>query len=301
MRVRACGVCRTDLHLVDGELPPSRANVIPGHQIVGVVDALGPNVVDLALGERLGVPWLGGSCGVCRFCRQGRENLCDRPTFTGWTRDGGFADTVIARAEFCIRLPEDLSDIEAAPLLCAGLIGFRAWRMTGEAQPGLNLGLYGFGAAAHLLAQLARHHGQQVHAFTRPGDIAAQALARQLGCTWAGGSDERPSQPLDAAIIFAPDGALVPRALEAVVKGGVVVCGGIHMSDIPSFSYDLLWGERRLVSVANLTRQDALDYFPLAAAAGVRSQVAVYPLLQANQALLDLRQGAFTGAAVLLP
>jgi propanol-preferring alcohol dehydrogenase len=208
---------------------------------------------------------------------------------------------VIARAEFCIRLPEDLSDIEAAPLLCAGLIGFRAWRMTGEAQPGLNLGLYGFGAAAHLLAQLARHHGQQVHAFTRPGDIAAQALARQLGCTWAGGSDERPSQPLDAAIIFAPDGALVPRALEAVVKGGVVVCGGIHMSDIPSFSYDLLWGERRLVSVANLTRQDALDYFPLAAAAGVRSQVAVYPLLQANQALLDLRQGAFTGAAVLLP
>jgi len=301
LRVRACGVCRTDLHLVDGELPPSRANVIPGHQIVGVVDALGPNVVDLALGERLGVPWLGGSCGVCRFCRQGRENLCDRPTFTGWTRDGGFADTVIARAEFCIRLPEDLSDIEAAPLLCAGLIGFRAWRMTGEAQPGLNLGLYGFGAAAHLLAQLARHHGQQVHAFTRPGDIAAQALARQLGCTWAGGSDERPSQPLDAAIIFAPDGALVPRALEAVVKGGVVVCGGIHMSDIPSFSYDLLWGERRLVSVANLTRQDALDYFPLAAAAGVRSQVAVYPLLQANQALLDLRQGAFTGAAVLLP
>ena len=301
LRIRACGVCRTDLHVVDGELQPQRDGIIPGHQIVGVVDALGAGVSDVALGERLGVPWLGGACGVCRYCRDSRENLCDAPTFTGWSRDGGFADTVTARAEFCIRLPPTLSDTDAAPLLCAGLIGFRAWRMACEAAPVANLGLYGFGAAAHLLAQLAIHHGQAVCAFTRRGDQAAQALARELGCAWTGGSDERPPEELDAAIIFAPDGALVPRALEAVRKGGVVVCGGIHMSDIPSFPYDLLWGERRLVSVANLTRRDAADYFPLAAAAGVRGHVRLYPLLQANEALEDLRRGAFTGAAVLAP
>lgn len=301
LRVRACGVCRTDLHIVDGELPPQRDGVIPGHQIVGVVDALGAGVSDVTLGERLGVPWLGGACGACRYCKEGRENLCDAPTFTGWSRDGGFADVAIARADFCVRLPQALSDADAAPLLCAGLIGFRAWRMACESGPVANLGLYGFGAAAHLLAQLAVHHGQAVHAFTRAGDLAAQGLAGELGCAWAGGSDESPPQELDAAIIFASDGALAPRALRTVRKGGAVVCGGIHMSDIPSFPYDLLWGERRLVSVANLTRTDAADYFPLAAAAGVRGHVHVYPLLQANEALQDLRRGAFAGAAVLVP
>ena len=301
LRVRACGVCRTDLHIVDGELPPQRDGVIPGHQIVGVVDALGADVVDVAVGERLGVPWLGGACGVCRYCRDGRENLCDAPTFTGWSRDGGFADTVIARADFCIRLPQGMSDAEVAPLLCAGLIGFRAWRMACEPERDVKLGLYGFGAAAHLLAQLAIHHGQAVHAFTRPGDSTAQALARELGCAWVGGSDEASREDLDAAIIFAPDGALVPRALEAVAKGGAVVCGGIHMSDIPSFPYELLWGERRLVSVANLTRRDAQDYLPRAEAAGVRGRVHTYPLLRANEALEDLRRGAFAGAAVLVP
>lgn len=301
LRVRACGVCRTDLHVVDGDLGDRRAPVVPGHEIVGVVDALGSDVADVAIGERRGVAWLGGTCGVCRYCRDGQENLCDAPSFTGWTRAGGYADTVIARADFTFPLPEGLSDLEVAPLLCAGLIGFRAWRMACEAQKVERLGLYGFGAAAHLLAQLAVHEGQTVLAFTREGDEAAQALARQLGCAWAGGSGERPPEPLDAAIIFAPVGNLVPTALAAVRKGGTVVCGGIHMSDIPSFPYDLLWGERRLVSVANLTRQDARDYLPLALAAGVRPHVRPYPLLDANQALEDLRLGAFSGAAVLLP
>jgi len=301
LRVRACGVCRTDLHVVDGDLAPQRPAVIPGHEIVGVVDAIGPGVAGVRLGERRGVPWLGATCGACRYCRGGEENLCDDPSFTGWTRDGGYADTVVARADYCFPLPDGLSDVEAAPLLCAGLIGFRSWRKACEGRPVRTLGLYGFGAAAHLLAQLAVHEGQTVYAFTRQGDAAAQDLALSLGCAWAGAAGDAPPQPLDAAIIFAPVGGLVPVALAAVRKGGVVVCGGIHMSDVPSFPYDLLWGERRLVSVANLTRQDARDYLPLAAAAGVRAHVVRYPLRDANAALDDLRSGRLTGAAVLVP
>ena len=301
LRVGACGVCRTDLHVVDGELAAQRPQVIPGHEIVGRVDAIGPGVEGVRLGERRGVPWLGGTCGVCPYCREGRENLCDAPEFTGWTRDGGYADTVIARADYCFPLPDGLSDLEAAPLLCAGLIGFRSWRIACEGRPVRTLGLYGFGAAAHLLAQLAVHEGQAVHAFTRRGDAAAQDLARSLGCAWAGAGDEAPPEPLDAGIIFAPVGALVPAALAAVRKGGIVVCGGIHMSDIPQFPYALLWEERRLVSVANLTRRDAHDYLPLAAAAGVRAHVTAYPVAQANAALDDLRAGRLVGAAVLTP
>jgi len=301
LRVCACGVCRTDLHVVDGELAPRLSPIIPGHEIVGVVEALGADVTGVALGDRLGVPWLGRTCGTCAYCRAGEENLCDRSEFTGWTRDGGYADQVVADAHYAFPLPASYSDAEAAPLLCAGLIGFRAWRKTCEGRPVRRLGLYGFGAAAHLLAQLAIHEGQEVHAFTRDGDAAAQGLARELGCAWAGGSSEPAPVALDAAIIFAPVGALVPQALRAVRKGGVVVCGGIHMSDLPAMPYALLWEERRLVSVANLTRQDALDYLPRAAAAGVRPQVTTYPLAEANQALSDLRTGAFTGAAVLIP
>lgn len=301
LRVRACGVCRTDLHVADGDLAWPGHPVVPGHEIVGVVDAVGPGVTGVVLGERRGVPWLGGTCGVCAYCREGRENLCDAPEFTGWTRDGGYADTVIARADYAFPLPEGLPDVEAAPLLCAGLIGFRAWRMASQAHPVQRLGLYGFGAAAHLLAQLAVHEGQSVYAFTRDGDAPAQALARSLGCVWAGGSAEAPPEPLDAAIIFAPVGGLVPLALAAVRKGGTVVCGGIHMSEIPGFPYRLLWEERRLLSVANLTRQDALDYLPRAAAARVRPHVAAYALADADRALADLRAGAFTGAAVLTP
>jgi propanol-preferring alcohol dehydrogenase len=287
--------------VVDGELAPQRPSVIPGHQVVGRVEALGPGVQDVQLGDRLGLAWLGGACGTCRYCLAGEENLCDAPTFTGWSRDGGFADTVIARADFCFPLPPDLPDVETAPLLCAGLIGFRSWRLACEGGAVERLGLYGFGAAAHLLAQLAIHEGQEVFAFTRPGDAAAQRLARELGCRWAGGSAERPDPPLDAAIIFAPVGELVPLALAAVRKGGVVVCGGIHMSDIPAFPYERLWGERRLLSVANLTRQDAHDYLPRAAKAKVRPHVKVYALRDANLALEDLRCGRFAGAAVLVP
>lgn len=302
LRVRACGVCRTDLHVVDGDLPPRRpGGIIPGHEIVGVVDAVGPGVTGVAVGERRGVPWLGSTCGTCRYCREGQENLCDDPGFTGWTRNGGYADTVIARADFCFPLPEGLSDVAAAPLLCAGLIGFRSWRMACEARPVAALGLYGFGAAAHLLAQLAIHEGHRVYAFTREGDAPAQALSRELGCAWAGAAGETPPEPLDAAIIFAPVGDLVPAALAAVRKGGTVVCGGIHMSDIPQFPYRLLWEERRLVSVANLTRQDAVDYLPRAAAAGVTAHVTTYDLRDANAALDDLRTGRLTGAAVLVP
>lgn len=301
LRVRACGVCRTDLHVVDGDLPARRGQIIPGHEIVGVVDAIGPGASGVALGERRGVPWLGETCGTCRYCREGRENLCDAPGFTGWTRDGGYADTVIARADYCFPLPEGLSDLEVAPLLCAGLIGFRSWRLACETRPVRTLGLYGFGAASHLLAQLAAHEGQAVHAFTRPGDAAAQSLALSTGCVWAGAADEAPPEPLDAAIIFAPVGDLVPIALRAVRKGGTVVCGGIHMSDIPQFPYALLWEERRLVSVANLTRQDALDYLPLVARAGVRAHAVEYPLRSANVALDDLRSGRLVGAAVLVP
>lgn len=301
LRVRACGVCRTDLHVVDGDLAQVRPSVIPGHEIVGVVDAVGPGVSGVALGERRGVPWLGQTCGTCRYCRAGQENLCDAPGFTGWTRDGGYADTVIARADFCFPLPDGLSDEAVAPLLCAGLIGYRSWRKACEAGPIERLGLYGFGAAAHLLAQLALFEGQAVYAFTREGDLPAQALARDLGCAWAGASGEAPPEALDAAIIFAPVGDLVPAALRAVRKGGTVVCGGIHMSDIPAFPYAILWGERRVVSAANLTRQDAAEYLPLAALAGVRPHVRTYALKDANLALEDLRAGAFTGAAVLKP
>jgi propanol-preferring alcohol dehydrogenase len=301
LRVLACGVCRTDLHVVDGDLPQRRPAIIPGHEIVGRIEAVGEGVVDRRPGERVGAPWLGETCGRCRYCRDGEENLCDQPGFTGWTRDGGYADTVIARADYCFPIPEGYGDAEAAPLMCAGLIGYRSWRKACEGRAVTRLGLYGFGAAAHLLAQLAVWSGQEVYAFTRAGDAAAQALARELGCRWAGGSQERPPERLDAAIIFAPVGELVPPALQAVRKGGIVVCGGIHMSDIPSFPYAMLWEERRLVSVANLTRQDGHEYLPLAARAGVRPQVRTYPLSQANAALADLRAGAFAGAAVLIP
>jgi propanol-preferring alcohol dehydrogenase len=298
LHVRCCGVCRTDLHLLDGDLPV-RDRIIPGHEIVGVVEALGPGVTSLALGQRVGVPWLGGACGRCRFCRQGAENLCDHARFTGWTRDGGYAEMTVADARFCFVLPDGLDDLDAAPLLCAGLIGFRAWRRAMEGRVVDRLGLYGFGAAAHLLAQLAITEGQKVYAFTKPGDLAARDLALELGCLWAGASDAAPPEPLDAAILFAPIGALVPLALRAVRKGGAVVCAGIHMSQIPALDYADLWGERTLVSVANLTRADAQDYLPRAAAAGVRPHVKVYGLRQAGQALADLRAGAFTGAAVL--
>jgi propanol-preferring alcohol dehydrogenase len=301
LRVRACGVCRTDLHVADGELAPVRDAVVPGHEIVGVVERVGPGVTGFAPGDRVGAAWLGGACGGCAYCREGRENLCDTPEFTGWTRDGGYADQVVARADFCFPIPEAFDDAHAAPLMCAGLIGYRSWKIAQAAHPVARLGLYGFGAAAHLLAQLAVWKGQAVYAFTRPGDRSAQDLARAQGCAWAGGSDETPPDPLDAAIIFAPVGALVPAALKVVRKGGTVVCGGIHMSDVPAFPYRLLWEERRLVSVANLTRDDAREYLPLAASAGVRAHVLTYPLAEANQALADLRAGAFAGAAVLLP
>jgi propanol-preferring alcohol dehydrogenase len=301
LRVRACGVCRTDLHVVDGDLLPKREAVTPGHEVIGVVDKLGPGVCGLAVGNRLGVPWLGDTCGRCRYCQAGRENLCDVPGFTGWTRDGGYADLMVARADYCFRIPESYSDVEAAPLMCAGLIGYRAWKTACEGGDIARLGLYGFGAAAHLLAQFATSRGQEVYAFTRPGDGEAQALARRLGCAWAGAADTRPPAELDAVIIFAPVGGLIPVALRAVRKGGVVVCAGIHMTDIPSFPYALLWEERRLVSVANLTRRDATEYLPLAAQVGVRPQITTYPLEEANRALEDLRTGTFAGAAVLIP
>jgi propanol-preferring alcohol dehydrogenase len=301
LRIRACGVCRTDLHVVDGELPARRSPIVPGHEAVGVVEALGEGVSRVGLGDRVGAPWLGRTCGVCRYCRAGEENLCDAAEFTGWTRDGGYADTLIADARYCVPIPPAYADEAAAPLLCAGLIGFRAWRMAAEHRPVEKLGLYGFGAAAHLLAQLAMAHGQSVYAFTRAGDEAAQRLALDLGCAWAGGSEDAPPEPLDAAILFAPVGALVPLALRAVRKGGSVVCGGIHMSPIPGFPYDLLWEERRLMSVANLTRRDGLDYLPLAASTGVMPHITTYALADANRALADLRAGTFTGAAVLKP
>jgi alcohol dehydrogenase, propanol-preferring len=298
LRVCACGVCRTDLHVVDGELPFLAHAIIPGHEIVGRIEALGPMVAGLSLGDRVGVPWLGRSCGRCDYCRSGRENLCDAPLFTGYSRDGGYASHVIADHRFCFALPAGENDAATAPLLCAGLIGYRCLVKAGDAE---TLGIYGFGGAGHILAQVAHHQGRRVFAFTRSGDRPAQDFARSLGCEWAGGSDEAPPSPLDAAIIFAPVGALVPLALSRISKGGRVVCGGIHMSDIPSFAYDLLWGERELVSVANLTRRDGKDFFDLVSRLPIKTAVVEYQLSEANRALADLRDGRLQGAAVLIP
>jgi len=298
VKIGACGVCRTDLHVVDGELPNPVVPIIPGHEIVGRIDAIGPGVAGLEMGERVGIPWLGHTCGVCAYCEMQRENLCDHPVFTGFTRDGGYATAAIADARFAFPLGEAGTDISLAPLLCAGLIG---WRSLGIAGPGQKLGLYGFGAAAHIVAQVARWQGRSVFAFTRPGDVATQAFARTLGAVWAGGSDEMPPEPLDAAIIFATVGDLVPLALQSVRKGGRVVCAGIHMSDIPSFCYALLWEERQLLSVANLTRQDGIDFLRQVPAMGIITHTTPYPLAKANEALDDLRAGRFEGAAILVP
>jgi len=298
VEVSACGVCRTDLHVVDGDLVEPKLPIVPGHEIVGRVVAVGPGVERFAPGDRIGIPWLGETCSTCRYCRRGQENLCDRARFTGYQIDGGYASHTLADARYCFSIHGDYGDAEAAPLLCAGLIGYRSLRMAGEAE---RLGLYGFGAAAHIIAQVARHQGRRVFAFTRPGDEEAQAFARELGAIWAGGSNERPPEELDAAILFAPVGALVPAALEAVAKGGVVVAGGIHMSDIPSFPYRILWGERIVRSIANLTRRDAEEFLALAPEVPVRTEVRPYPLEDANQALDDLRAGRLRGAAVLLP
>jgi len=297
VEVGACGVCRTDLHVVDGELPDPKVPIIPGHEIVGRIDALGAGVTDLSMGQRVGIPWLGHTCGVCSYCKSGRENLCDHPVFTGYTRDGGFATATIADARFAFPLGEVGSDEAIAPLLCAGLIGWRSLTIAGE---GKNVGLYGFGASAHIVAQVLKWQGRSAFAFTRPGDLSHQAFAKRLGAEWAGGSGQMPPEPLDVAIIFATVGGLVPLALKAVRKGGRVVCAGIHMSDIPSFPYQLLWEERQVVSVANLTRQDGLDFLRLAPQMGIVTQTTRYPLDQANQALADLRAGRFEGAAVLV-
>ena len=298
LRVLACGVCRTDLHIVDGELAAPAWPVVPGHEIVGEVVARGQGATRFATGRRVGVPWLGGTCGHCSFCLGARENLCDAPVFTGLHRDGGYAEYAVADERFCLPLPDAYGDVAAAPLLCAGLIGYRALSMAGEAR---RLGLYGFGAAAHVIAQVALRQGREVFAFTRAGDAAAQRFARGLGCGWAGASDALPPEPLDAAIIFAPVGALVPAALRACVKGGVVVCAGIHMSAIPAFDYALLWGERSVRSVANLTRRDGEEFMRLAASMRLETRTAVYPLEDANGALADLRAGRLEGAAVLVP
>src|ERR1700689_4852450 len=298
VKVGACGVCRTDLHVVDGDLPNPRLPIIPGHEIVGRIDAIGTGVEGLRMGERVGIPWLGHTCGICPYCVEHRENLCDRPLFTGFTRDGGFATATVADARFAFPLGNKGDDVALAPLLCAGLIGWRSLVIAGE---GKRLGLYGFGAAAHILAQVAVWQGRSVFAFTRPGDVAAQDFARSLGAKWAGGSDQMPPETLDAAIIFATVGGLVPLALKAVRKGGRVVCVGIHMSDIPSFPYGLLWEERQLVSVANLTRQDGIDFLALAPKIGIATQPAPYPLAKANEALAVLRASRFDGAAVLVP
>jgi propanol-preferring alcohol dehydrogenase len=298
VKVLACGVCRTDLHVLDGELPDSSSPIIPGHEIVGRIDALGTGVEGLRLGERVGIPWLGHTCGVCPYCVSGRENLCDHPLFTGCTRDGGFATATIADARFAFPLGEVGADVALAPLLCAGLIGWRSLTIAGDAE---RLGLYGFGAAAHIVAQVAKWQGRSVYGFTRPGDVATQAFARTFGVTWAGGSDEMPPELLDAAIIFATVGDLVPMALEALRKGGRVVCAGIHMSDIPGFPYRLLWEERQIASVANLTRKDGTEFLRIAPEIGIVTTTTTYPLDQANEALADLRAGRFEGAAVLVP
>ncbi|HEY0706839.1 MAG TPA: zinc-dependent alcohol dehydrogenase family protein [Polyangia bacterium] len=298
LRVRACGVCRTDQHIVDGELPVARLPLVPGHEIVGDVVRLGPQAAGVAVGTRVGVPWLARTCGQCRFCTTGRENLCASAAFTGYSRDGGYAEWVTADAGFVFPLPEGVDDVACAPWLCAGLIGHRAYRMAGE---GRRLGIYGFGAAGHIVAQVAAHEGREVFAFTRPGDLAAQRLARDLGAVWAGGTDETPPALLDAALIFASHGPLVPQALAQIERGGTVVCAGIHMTDIPSFPYQRLWGERVIRSVANLTRQDARAFLALAPQVPVRTRTERYALAEANRALDDLRAGRLSGAAVLVP
>ena len=297
LRVRACAVCRTDLHVVDGELPKPKLPLVPGHEIIGVVEAIGPVVDGALIGARMGVPWLGWNCGECLYCRAGQENLCARARFTGYDVDGGYAEYALANHRFCFPIPEEYSDAEAAPLMCAGLIGYRSLRMAGDAG---RLGIYGFGAAAHIITQVARHQGRRIFAFTRPGDVNGQQFARELGADWAGGSDELPPEPLHAALIFAPVGALVPVALRAVDRGGVVICSGIHMSDIPSFPYSLLWQERMVRSVANLTRADATELLALAPKVPIRTEVQRYPLDRANEALADLRAGRVRGAAVLV-
>jgi len=298
VEVAACAVCRTDLHVVDGELAGGPLPIVPGHEIVGRVAALGAEVDRFREGDRVGIPWLGWTCGHCRWCASGRENLCPEARFTGWQIDGGYADYCVADARYCFPLTDGYDDAEAAPLLCAGLIGYRTLRMAGDAR---RVGIYGFGAAAHIVAQLCRHEGRRVFAFTRAGDTSAQAFARRLGAEWAGGSEEMPPEPLDAALLFAPVGALVPAALRAVEPGGTVVSGGIHMSEIPAFPYDILWREKSLRSVANLTRRDGEEFLKLAPAAGVRTEIERFPLAAANEALARLRDGRLTGAAVLLP
>ncbi|MGJ3245803.1 MAG: zinc-dependent alcohol dehydrogenase family protein [Elainellaceae cyanobacterium] len=297
LRVHACGICRTDLHIVDGELEDPKLPLVLGHQIVGTVEKIGSLVTGFEIGQRVGVPWLGHTCNTCRYCQSGRENLCDRAEFTGYNLDGGYAEYATADAHFCFPLSNDFPDLQAAPLLCAGLIGYRSYRMTDDAQ---RLGFYGFGSAAHILMQVARHQQRDVYAFTRPGDTEGQEFARNLGAVWAGGSDEMPPEKLDAAIIFAPVGMLVPAALRAVDKGGIVVCAGIHMSDIPSFPYKILWGERVLRSVANLTRHDGTDFLAIAPRVPIRTHVEPFPLEKANEALHAVRKGTISGSAVLV-
>ena len=296
VRVTACAVCRTDLHVVDGELPNPKLPLVPGHEIVGRIEKLGEGVGNFQIGERVGIPWLGWTCGECKFCRSSQENLCERARFTGYTIDGGYAEFTVADARFCFRIPDAYDDVAAAPLLCAGLIGYRSLRKTGNAQ---RIGIYGFGAAAHIVTQVARHQGRKVFAFTRPGDANAQSFALRMGAEWAGGSDTPPPERLDAAIIFAPAGDLVPAALRALERGGVVVCGGIHMSDIPSFPYADLWQERHICSVANLTRRDAVEFLEMAPRIPVKTETRIFPLAQANEALEALRSGKLSGAAVL--
>jgi propanol-preferring alcohol dehydrogenase len=298
VRIDACAICRTDLHVIDGDLPNPALPLIPGHEIVGVVDAVGEGVGQFRMGQRVGVPWLGHTCGACPYCRQGAENLCDRPQFTGYTRDGGFATHAVASADFAFEMDMEGDPVSQAPLLCAGLIGWRSLKRAGDAR---RLGIYGFGAAAHIIAQVCLWQSREVYAFTRPGDETAQRFALELGAAWAGGSNDSPPCQLDAAIIFAPVGALVPAALRAVRKGGRVVCGGIHMSDIPAMPYAILWEERELVSVANLTRRDAEGFFPIARQAGVKTRTTAYGLDRANEAIADLRGGDLSGAAVLVP
>lgn len=298
VRVNACAVCRTDLHVIDGELPNPKLPLIPGHEIVGRVVEIGRDVTRFKIGDRVGIPWLGWTCGACQYCRSDRENLCDQPRFTGYTLDGGYAEFALADERFCFPVPDAYPDAEAAPLLCAGLIGYRSLRKAGNAK---RLGIYGFGAAAHIITQVARFEGRKIYAFTRAGDIKAQEFARSLGAVWAADSNSLPPEPLEAAIIFAPAGELIPAALRAVGKGGTVVCGGIHMSDIPSFPYEILWHERTVCSVANLTRRDAEDFLALAPRVPVKTQIETFPLDQANEALARLRTGRVHGAAVLIP